>query len=541
MKTIDNIKLKEMLLGGAKFLTVNKTLVDTLNVFPVPDGDTGTNMSLTIASAVNEVNSLKENEIDDIAKAFARGALKGARGNSGVILSQIFKGFSLVLADCGNVVTTKVFAKALISATEIAYRAVTKPKEGTILTVIRVIAENATNIAYKNVEFVDFLKQILAKGNEILSKTPDMLPVLKEAGVVDAGGKGLVCVIEGMYRVLAGIELPEQEIEVSEAESKENFAGEIHDLGNIKFAYCTEYFIVNLKKSVTEEDVAKLRDKLLLIGDCVIVIGDVYLIKVHVHTNQPNRALGLALQLGELDKIKVENMLQQNRNLMQEKEKNKKPIAMLSICTGDGVSKIFKDLNVDYIIEGGQTMNPSVEDILSAVERINSDNIVILPNNKNIILAAEQAKELTSKNCVIVPTTNVPEGISSAIVFDVNSTIEDNFDTMNVAKDTIKCGMVTYAVRTTEIDGFDLHEGDIIGLDDKKIIAKSNDVAQTTKDVVNKIMTEDEEIISLYYGDNVTKEQAESIRKDVEAEHPDCEVCCYYGGQPHYYFMISIE
>ncbi|MEG1963906.1 MAG: DAK2 domain-containing protein [Clostridia bacterium] len=541
MKTIDNIKLKEMLLGGAKFLTVNKTLVDTLNVFPVPDGDTGTNMSLTIASAVNEVNSLKENEIDDIAKAFARGALKGARGNSGVILSQIFKGFSLVLADCGNVVTTKVFAKALISATEIAYRAVTKPKEGTILTVIRVIAENATNIAYKNVEFVDFLKQILAKGNEILSKTPDMLPVLKEAGVVDAGGKGLVCVIEGMYRVLAGIELPEQEIEVSESESKENFAGEIHDLGNIKFAYCTEYFIVNLKKSVTEEDVAKLRDKLLLIGDCVIVIGDVYLIKVHVHTNQPNRALGLALQLGELDKIKVENMLQQNRNLMQEKEKNKKPIAMLSICTGDGVSKIFKDLNVDYIIEGGQTMNPSVEDILSAVERINSDNIVILPNNKNIILAAEQAKELTSKNCVIVPTTNVPEGISSAIVFDVNSTIEDNFDTMNVAKDTIKCGMVTYAVRTTEIDGFDLHEGDIIGLDDKKIIAKSNDVAQTTKDVVNKIMTEDEEIISLYYGDNVTKEQAESIRKDVEAEHPDCEVCCYYGGQPHYYFMISIE
>ncbi|MEG1646732.1 MAG: DAK2 domain-containing protein [Clostridia bacterium] len=541
MKTIDNIKLKEMLLGGAKFLTVNKTLVDTLNVFPVPDGDTGTNMSLTIASAVNEVNSLKENEIDDIAKAFARGALKGARGNSGVILSQIFKGFSLVLADCGNVVTTKVFAKALISATEIAYRAVTKTKEGTILTVIRVIAENATNIAYKNVEFVDFLKQILAKGNEILSKTPDMLPVLKEAGVVDAGGKGLVCVIEGMYRVLAGIELPEQEIEVSEAESKENFAGEIHDLGNIKFAYCTEYFIVNLKKSVTEEDVAKLRDKLLLIGDCVIVIGDVYLIKVHVHTNQPNRALGLALQLGELDKIKVENMLQQNRNLMQEKEKNKKPIAMLSICTGDGVSKIFKDLNVDYIIEGGQTMNPSVEDILSAVERINSDNIVILPNNKNIILAAEQAKELTSKNCVIVPTTNVPEGISSAIVFDVNSTIEDNFDTMNVAKDTIKCGMVTYAVRTTEIDGFDLHEGDIIGLDDKKIIAKSNDVAQTTKDVVNKIMTEDEEIISLYYGDNVTKEQAESIRKEVEAEHPDCEVCCYYGGQPHYYFMISIE
>ncbi|MEG1509741.1 MAG: DAK2 domain-containing protein, partial [Clostridia bacterium] len=335
MKTIDNIKLKEMLLGGAKFLTVNKTLVDTLNVFPVPDGDTGTNMSLTIASAVNEVNSLKENEIDDIAKAFARGALKGARGNSGVILSQIFKGFSLVLADCGNVVTTKVFAKALISATEIAYRAVTKPKEGTILTVIRVIAENATNIAYKNVEFVDFLKQILAKGNEILSKTPDMLPVLKEAGVVDAGGKGLVCVIEGMYRVLAGIELPEQEIEVSESESKENFAGEIHDLGNIKFAYCTEYFIVNLKKSVTEEDVAKLRDKLLLIGDCVIVIGDVYLIKVHVHTNQPNRALGLALQLGELDKIKVENMLQQNRDLMQEKEKNKKPIAMLSICTGD--------------------------------------------------------------------------------------------------------------------------------------------------------------------------------------------------------------
>lgn len=544
MKVIDGVKLREMIVGGAKNLENNKAMVDSLNVFPVPDGDTGTNMSLTMASAVREVENVTSNDIDDIMNAYARGALKGARGNSGVILSQIIKGLSKVIVDAKSL-NTKVFAKAMNSATEIAYNAVTKPKEGTILTVVRYMSESSNLLATRYTSFIEFFDALIKKGEEILAKTPDMLPVLKKAGVVDAGGRGLLCVFYGYLMVLRGESIPdapENTGEMNADHSQENtFSGEIHDLDNIKFAYCTEYFIINIKKQATEEDIEKLRDKLMAIGDCVIVIGDLTLVKVHVHTNQPNKALMYALQLGEIDKIKIENMLEQNRQLMKKKEAEKKPLAMLSICAGDGMKSIFEDLMVDEVIEGGQTMNPSVDDILTAVNKINSDNIIILPNNKNIILAAEQAKELTEKKCFVVPTVNVPQGIAAAIAFDTDISAEDNVEAMAEALAAVKYGQVTYAVRTTKIDGFALKEGDIIGLNDKHIIAKGKAVTDVAESVIGKLIDDTSEIITLYYGNGVSEEEANELVHHLEEKYPDFEIVAYYGGQPHYYYMISVE
>lgn len=541
MKTLDNNKLKEMLLGGAKLLEINKAYVDSLNVFPVPDGDTGTNMSLTIASAVKEMNGIESNDIDDIVNSFARGALKGARGNSGVILSQIIKGFAKVLADSKEI-TTKVFAKAFTRATEVAYSAVTKPKEGTILTVIRFIAENAPMLAIRNSSFINFFEAIIKKGEEILAKTPEMLPVLKKAGVVDAGGKGLIFVLQGFYNVLAGVEMEDIPlINDNQLDALDNFSGDIHDLENIKYAYCTEYFVINLHNDATEEDIEKLKDKLMDIGDSVITIGDLSMVKVHVHTNQPNKALKYALQLGELDKIKIENMLEQNRELIAKKEASKKPIAMIAICTGEGMSGIFKELQVDTVIEGGQTMNPSVEDILNVIEKVNSDNIIVLPNNKNIILAAEQAKELTGKNVRVLQTVNIPEGISSAVVFDMNLSIDENCNNMKEAYTQIRYGEITYAVRNTNIDGFDLCEGDIIGLTDKKIVSKSDDVSVCVAEVVDKLIDDDMSVMTLYYGEGVTEEEAQKLSSELQEKYQDIEIDTYFGGQHHYFYLISVE
>lgn len=542
MKILDVAKLAEMFEGGYKNLSANKAMIDSLNVFPVPDGDTGTNMSMTMASAVKEIQNVVIDEPSDLFNAFARGALKGARGNSGVILSQIVKGMCKTLSD-EKQLNTKAFAKAFICAREVAYSAVTKPKEGTILTVIRFIAENAMSIASKNSSFITFFEQIIAKGEEILQKTPEMLPVLKKAGVVDAGGRGLLTVLDGYLKVLKGEEIAEQEgdMTATPAPILDAFGDDEHDLDNIKFAYCTEYFVINIKKHVTEEDVEKLRDKLMTIGDCVIAIGDTHLIKVHVHTNQPNRALYWALQLGELDKVKIENMLEQNRELQKQRQANKKPIAMMAICAGDGLSKLFKDMYVDEVIEGGQTMNPSVEDILNAIEKINSDNVVILPNNSNIILAAEKACELTSKKCVVIPTKEVAQGLSAALVFDPEIDLKGNEKEMKKAFRDMKCAQVTTAVRTTQLDGFDIQEGDIIGLDGKKIIAKSNSVRDTAMTLIDKLADDDSEIITLYYGEGVDKEQAEELKEEIQEKFGDCEVECYYGGQPHYHYFISIE
>lgn len=542
MKVLNTLKIKEMLAGGAANLEINKEYVDSLNVFPVPDGDTGTNMSLTIATAVREMNAVQSDDLDDIVGAFARGALKGARGNSGVILSQIVKGFTTVLKDAKEI-TTKVFAKAFGLATEVAYNAVTKPKEGTILTVIRYIAENAQSLALRNSNFEPFLEAIIKKGEEILAKTPEMLPVLKKAGVVDAGGMGLIIVLQGFYNVLTGVEMENIAPSVIEGadEALDKFSGDVHELENIKYAYCTEYFVINLFKETTEEDIEKLRDKLMLIGDCVIAIGDLSMVKVHVHTNTPNKAIGYGLKLGELDKIKIENMLEQNRALIAKKTADKKPIGLLSICTGDGMANIFKELNVDKIIEGGQTMNPSVEDILAEIERINSDCIILLPNNKNIILAAEQVKELTNKRIEILKTVNVPQGISAVVAFDPELDIDTNVENMTAAYEEIEYGEVTYAVRTTQLDGFDLKEGDVIGLTSKKIVAKSNNVVECASEVIEKLIDEDKSVITLYYGNGVSEEEASEFADVLSEKYEDIEVQVLYGGQPHYYYMMSVE
>ncbi len=544
MKVLDSAKILEMIDGGYRYLKANKATVDALNVFPVPDGDTGTNMSLTMASAVKEVKSVETDDIREILTAYSRGALKGARGNSGVILSQIIKGLAVVLAD-EKAITTKAFASALRYSREVAYNAVTKPKEGTVLTVIRYMAENASSIANKNASFINFFDQLIKKGEEILQKTPDMLPVLKQAGVVDAGGRGLLCVFQGFYNVLAGVEIPDEieseETGVVPTPILDAFGNDEHDLDNIKYAYCTEYFIINLKKHITEEDIEKLRDKLMTIGDCVIVIGDINLVKVHVHTNQPNRALYNALQLGELDKVKIENMLEQHRALVAEREKAKKDIGLISICAGEGIANIFKELTIDEVIEGGQTMNPSVEDILNAVEKINSDNIIILPNNKNIIMAAEKVKELTQKRVEVIPTAEVAQGIRAAFAFDINQSVDVNVEEMKNAYADLKCGEVTNAVRNTNLDGFEISEGDIIGLDGKTIIADSKSVEETTLAVIDKLVDEWSEVITLYYGEGVSKEDVEKLTCKLKEKYEDFDVVSYYGGQPHYYYLISIE
>ena len=544
MKVLDSAKILQMLDGGYRYLKANKAMVDALNVFPVPDGDTGTNMSLTMESAIKEVKSVETDDIREILTAYSRGALKGARGNSGVILSQIIKGLAVVLSDEKSI-TTKAFANALRHSREIAYNAVTKPKEGTVLTVIRYLAENAPSIANKNASFINFFDQLIKKGEEILQKTPDMLPVLKQAGVVDAGGKGLMCVLQGYYNALAGVDIPEiieeSESAVVPAPTLDAFGNDEHDLDNIKFAYCTEYFVINLKKHITEEDVEKLRDKLMTIGDCVIVIGDVSLIKVHVHTNQPNRALYWALQLGELGKVKIENMLEQHRELVREREHRKKPIGLISICAGEGIANIFKELTIDEVIEGGQTMNPSVEDILNAVEKVNSDNIIILPNNKNIIMAAEKVKELTQKNIFVIPTVEVAQGIRAAFAFDANLSVEENVAEMTSSYEDLKCGQVTNAVRNTNLDGFEITEGDIIGLDGKVIIADSKSVDDTTLAVIDKLVDEWSEVITLYYGEGVSKEDVEKLVAKIKEKYEGFDVVSYFGGQPHYYYLISVE
>lgn len=541
MKILDISKFKEMVIGGATLLEINKDYVDSLNVFPVPDGDTGTNMSKTLTSAVSEIDGKDYDNFEDLLNDFSKGALKGARGNSGVILSQIVKGIAKALAEAKQI-NTKAFAKALQNATDVAYSAVSKPKEGTILTVIRYMAEKSSSIANKNSSFIAFFDALIEKGEEILNKTPDMLPVLKKAGVVDAGGKGLIFVFQGFNNVLKGVPMERVAHDNDDVEdAMDNFNGDIHDLENIKFAYCTEYFIINLKNKTTEEDIEKLRDKLMAIGDSVIAIGDLSMVKVHVHTNQPNKALQYALSMGEIDRIKIENMLEQNRALIKKHEANKKPLAMVSICSGGGLASIFKELGVDTVIQGGQTMNPSVNDILNVIERVNSDNIIVLPNNKNIILAAEQAVELSSKNVKVVKTVNVPEGIACAVAFDINHDIDTNIEAMQEAFGEVAYGEVTYAVRNTNLDGFELQEGDIIGITGKKIVSKGAEVDAVTLEVIENLVDEDKSVITLYYGEGVTEEQSNNLKDLLADKYDECDVEVYEGGQNHYFYLISVE
>ncbi len=544
IKIIDGAMLRRMINFGSRYLEINKQMVDSLNVFPVPDGDTGSNMFLTIGSATREVASVQEDDLLDIASALSKGALKGARGNSGVILSQILKGIYAVVKD-NKPFTTKEFARALKEGTEVAYNAVTKPKEGTILTVIRVMAEQADSLASKNSDFVDFMRAVIAKGDQILAKTPEMLPVLKKAGVVDAGGKGLLCIFNGYLAALEGKELPEyDESAVQDSSMEMGFSdapADIHDLADIQFGYCTEFFVINLNPKTTEADIDYFREKLLDIGDSVIVIGDLSLVKVHVHTNNPGKAIQYALKLGEVDKVKIENMRQQNRELMAQREAECKPLGMISVCAGKGLESIFKDILVDYVIEGGQTMNPSVEDILSAVSKVNAKEVFIFPNNKNIILAAEQAKELTDKPLHIIPTKDVVQGLSAVLAFNPEESVEANIEAMTESYQCVKSAQVTYAVRTTTLDGFDLHEGDVIGIYNGAISGKGDKVDSVVEDVLEKMVDEDSAIITLYFGENVTKEESEALVEKLSAKYPDLDVSCYEGNQPHYYYIMSVE
>ena len=530
----------KMVTNASKLLDINRDKIDSLNVFPVPDGDTGTNMALTLKSAITELKSCKSNSLSEIAETVSKSVLKGARGNSGVISSQVFRGLCSVLKEV-QVADVKTFAKALKCATDIAYSAVQKPMEGTMLTVSRMISEYAVQTKCKY--FEEFFAELVEKGEEALNLTPELLPVLKKAGVVDSGGMGLLTIYRGMQKAILGeeVEGDEPEIEVKKEDVSLEHA-DILNLGTIEFGYCTEFFIINIKKKTTLADIDRLREYLSTIGDCVLVIGDLEFIKVHVHTNNPGRALTRALELGEVDKIKIENMLEQNRALIKKYQAEKKPMGMLAICSGEGLTAIFKDLMVDQVIEGGQTMNPSASDIANAVCKINAENIFIFPNNKNIILAAEQSKQLVEGKIIhVIPTKSIPQGISAALAFNPEEKVEVNKINMLHALDNVTSGQVTYAVRTTEVDGLNLKKGDIIGLNNKKILVKGSSIGQCTVDLVDALIDGHHSMINLYYGNDITEQDAEKVRDEIQDKYPDLDVELFFGGQQVYYFIVSLE
>ncbi len=547
-KVITGALLRKMVVSGSNYLEENKEYVNSLNVFPVPDGDTGTNMSLTMQSSVKELNMCTNNNMETICDAISKGALKGARGNSGVILSQILKGITTYFNNLKEIKTID-FAYALIEGANVAYKAVTKPKEGTILTVIKAMANGAVKIAKKESEMQEFLKQVIDIGEEALAMTPELLPVLKKAGVVDAGGRGLLIILNGFLKIVSG-----DESELKLLAETDKISGNLvinatnaevvnyNDLSDIEFAYCTEFFIININKKTTVADIDKLRETLMDLGDSVICIGDLNLIKVHVHTNQPGIALTHALKLGELNGVKIENMLEQFRALkVQNEPEELKKIGVVSICAGEGLATLFKYLNVDYVIEGGQTMNPSAEDIAHACDQVFAENVFVLPNNKNIILAAELANDLSKRNIHVLPTTSIPQGISAAISIDPELSIEDNKVNVEQIIKGVISGSVTYAVRTTTIDGFKLKEGDIIGLGEKKIVTKGQNISKVTEDTIEKLMTDDISTISLFYGNDVNPVDAGALVDKLKEKYPDIEIDCNEGGQPLYYYLISLE
>lgn len=542
-KTINGATFRKMLFAGCSNLEKNKEYVDSLNVFPVPDGDTGTNTYLTFKSAINEINNCTSNNLEDLSNALEKGALRGARGNSGVILSQIFKGIATVTKTCTEI-TTKQFAKALKEGSAIAYQAVTKPKEGTILTVIRTMAEEASAASKKMSEFEDFMKYVIDKGEEILQKTPEMLPVLAKAGVIDAGGRALMVIFQGFYKVIINDETFEFEMSdtAKTLDNIKEFHVNLEALADIEFGYCTEFMVIHMHQKTTESDIDRLREKLMAIGDSVICTGDLSLVKIHVHTNEPNKALGYGLELGELFNLKIENMREQNRELRKRAEsREERPYAMVSVCAGDGLSAVFKDLGVDYIIEGGQTMNPSADDIAKAVDLVPSKCVYVFPNNKNIVLAAEQAKALTQKQLIVVPTISIPQGISAILSFNPEGTVDENYATMFESCKTVHSGALTTAVRSTSVDGFDIKEGEIIGLDESHIRAKGENVENALTDLVGQLVGEDCANITLFFGAEVEESQANVMQEKIANMFPNCEVSAIYGGQPVYFYIVSVE
>ncbi|MBO5103179.1 MAG: DAK2 domain-containing protein [Clostridia bacterium] len=545
-KTINGATFRRMVNAANIFLETSKKYIDSLNVFPVQDGDTGANMSATFKSAAKYINECPTNNFDALGDALGKGSMRGARGNSGVILSQIMRGMSIEMVKHQEL-TTKNWAKAMKCGAEYAYKAVSIPKEGTILTVIRVMAESAEAAAKKYQDFEGFFDQVIKTGEEILEETPEMLPVLKQAGVVDAGGRGVLDIFKGFYK---GMLNEDEEFILKEAEESRPIVEDnlaiinYENLADIEFAYCTEYMIIQLNKKTTISDIDRLREKLMAIGDSVICVGDLELIKVHVHTNEPNRALGYALELGELYNLKIENMVQQNRELKAAREKviqNTKPFGMVAVASGEGIVEVFKDLGVDQIVEGGQTMNPSANDIAEAVDKVPSDHVFIFPNNKNIIMAAEQAQNFTKRFIHVIPTISIPEGVASMLSFNMDSSLDDNLEAMTAARKSIKSGSITNAVRTANMDGLDIQEGDIIGLFDGAIKVKDALINNSAEKLVEAMMDEDKVNITLFYGKDVKEEDANELCEKLQEKYPNCDVSVINGGQPVYFYLISVE
>ena len=542
-KNIDGIQLRNMFLSGANNLENNKGIVNSLNVFPVPDGDTGTNMSLTMQLAVKEIIAVKNIEIQSVANAAANGSLMGARGNSGVILSQIWRGFAKALKNQKSM-DTNLLANALMEGSNTAYKAIMKPTEGTILTVIRETAEYAMKV-YENFEDnVLFLEEIIEKANSVLRRTPEMLQVLKNAGVVDAGGKGLIYIIEGMYQYLKTGEM----IELRAAADSEEHDRALFKEEEIVFGYCTEFFIKGRKLRLE-----KFRDEVVTMGDSLLVVGDENLLKVHIHTNNPGKVLELAMAQGELSSIKIDNMREQHNELLFNKEEHKAaeeseqtPIPMerygtIAVAMGEGISSIFKDLGVNEIIEGGQTMNPSTEDILNSVNKINAETIYIFPNNSNIILAANQAKSMSDKNVIVAATKSIPQGISALMALNHDKGIEENNKKIEKAIANVKSGLVTYAVRNSNYDGINIEEGNVLGMVEGKISGVGNDILEVSHKVLDDMVDEDSSLISIYYGSEVKEEEALKLKEKIGELYNNCEIELHFGGQPLYYYILSVE
>ena len=548
-KKIDGMMLKEMFSSGAALLSQNRESVDALNVFPVPDGDTGSNMSQTITSAIKEMNAKRYTSAADVADAVARGALKGARGNSGVILSQILRGIARGLAGHEDV-DCALWIQAIRQGANTAYKAVMKPKEGTILTVIRVIAEDLERSGGKCETLEELFKLLLTSGDAILKKTPEMLPVLKQAGVVDSGGMGLMVIFRGMYAALTG-----ETVEIEESSgAAQSMPGEyVDDHGDLRveditFGYCTEFIVSHPRPDMKESEVVRLRKRQEKIGDCVLVISDLSVVKVHVHTNDPGKAMQYALELGELDAIKVDNMFEEarereaKRQAAAEAEAAKlKDYGVVAVALGEGIDRIFQDLMVDQIVDGGQTMNPSIQDLAQAVEATHARNVFILPNNTNIILAAQQASELTEKNVIVLPTKSVPMGISAMLAFSADMGVEENTEAMTEAAENVHTASITYAVRDTTYEGKEIHQGDIMGMIDNKLSVLGNEVHQVGLDIAEKMVSEDTDLITIYYGSDVSEEDAQKLCDALAEKYDDCDVELQYGGQPLYYYLIAVE
>ncbi|MGN0333149.1 MAG: DAK2 domain-containing protein [Lachnospiraceae bacterium] len=550
-RTINVEMLAKMFLAGAQNIEAKKEFINELNVFPVPDGDTGTNMSLTIMAAAKEVAALDKPVMKDLAKAISSGSLRGARGNSGVILSQLLRGFTKAIRE-EKEIDAITLAAACTRAKETAYKAVMKPKEGTILTVASGIAEKAAEMAQETDDLGVFIPEVIKYAEEVLAKTPDMLPVLKEAGVVDSGGQGLLEVIKGAYDAFQGKEVDYTAIGSGSGAGITKVTSQ--EAADIKFGYCTE-FIILTEKEFTEKDEQEFKAYLSSIGDSIVCVADDDVVKIHVHTNDPGLAIQKALTFGQLSRMKIDNMREEHQEKLirdaeklaaeQEAKKSqepRKPIGFIAVSIGEGVNGIFRELGVDYIIEGGQTMNPSTEDMLNAIDQVNADSVFILPNNKNIVLAANQAKALVEdKEIVVIPTKTVPQGITAIINFMPDSDVKTNEETMLEEIQNVKTGQVTYAVRDTHIDDKEIHEGDIMGIGDKGILAVGKDVEETTLELLEALVDEDSELISLYYGEEVKEEEAQEFIAKVEEKYPDVDVDAHFGGQPIYYYVLAVE